>query len=421
MSKPTQFENVNIVIDPGHGGPTETTWGCVANGVVEKDVDLITAKALAEELSQYGNVSVYMTRTEDVEVGIKERIEYAKSVDADYFISVHYNASENHNLYGSEIYTSAFGEYYSQGYSLAQCIMNKWNEFGAIDEKGIKTRIGKEGTDYYGLIRFGVEEDIPAIILEHGYLDNEPDWSHLDNAESWENMGRLDAAGIAEYFGLQKNVVQESVSPTFTVKDATETVMPDITGPESVELVIDSYDSVTGLVNYTIAASDAGSRVMYYGIMAREVDGDTVCAPLTLWPKDQATVSGTYSVRPGYSGPITARVYNIYDVPTDAVSELTATVSETSQNASLQESADAQKDGVGNVIIVTPDSGTATSQKKGGSDDTARILIGIVLFITVFLLVLLIVATVFYRKGKRRKVKKIQRYEEEDNNEFELW
>ena len=187
--KTKAYENLIIVIDPGHGGfstENETDTGAHYNDVYEKQIDLITAKALYDELSQYGNLTVYMTRTEDVHMDLQDRVDFAKALNADYLISVHNNPRAHHRVYGTEIFTSAFGEEYAKGHSLAETINSWWVEDGNVS-KGIKTRIGKNG-DYYGVIRMGREAGIPTIILEHGYLDNDTDftgWTMKKPGSTW--------------------------------------------------------------------------------------------------------------------------------------------------------------------------------------------------------------------------------------------
>ena len=93
-------EKVVVVIDPGHGGEN---LGTTENGHEEKSMTLVTALAMYEELLLYEGVEVHMTRTEDKDMTLKERAEFAKSVDADFLFSIHYNASEYHDAYGSEV------------------------------------------------------------------------------------------------------------------------------------------------------------------------------------------------------------------------------------------------------------------------------------------------------------------------------
>lgn len=309
-------ESVTVVIDPGHGGMSvdgdETNSGCTYHGLEEKNVNLITALSMYDELSQYGNVNVYITRDEDVEVKIPSRVEFAKEVGADILISVHYNASADHNFFGSEIFTSAYGDCYGIGHALAGKVMEEWVADGNIP-KDIKTRIGKNG-DYYGLIRIGREMGIPTIILEHGYLDNDRDYLRIKSEETWKRFGIMDATAVAKFYGLEKGVVKESVQPTVPTDAPDDPVMPDETEPEGIRLEIDSYNSNKGDVNFTLYAYDNESKIMYYGLLTGDVDEDTVFEELELWDADNGKITGIFHVQPGYKGKLTAKVYNVYQV-----------------------------------------------------------------------------------------------------------
>lgn len=93
-----------IVIDPGHGGNNR---GTLENNHEEKFMTMITARAMYDELIKYDGVEVYLTRTEDVSMTLEERAKFAESVDADFMFSIHYNASENHELFGAEVWVSS--------------------------------------------------------------------------------------------------------------------------------------------------------------------------------------------------------------------------------------------------------------------------------------------------------------------------
>ena len=313
-------DRVVIVIDPGHGGQSETGdadafTGAVYNGLEEKDVNLKTAIAFRDELARYENVDVYLTREDDTALTLQERVEYAQSVDADFLISVHYNASADHNFFGSEIFVSAFDKYHASGYGMAECIMDRWVSYGNT-RKDIKTRIGNAGNDYYGIIRIGREADIPTLILEHGYLDNDRDFLRMKRESCWQEMGELDAEGVAKYFGLSKDVVKASVEPTVNIEISDEPAWPDETGPEDVKLVIDSYNSNKGDIEFTLYAYDDESKLMYYGFLLDEAKEDTVFPELELWTGKNGKMTGTYHIQPGYEGPITATVFNVYQIDT---------------------------------------------------------------------------------------------------------
>ncbi|WP_165000282.1 N-acetylmuramoyl-L-alanine amidase [Anaerophilus nitritogenes] len=78
-----------IVVDPGHGGKAPGTHS--ENPLqYEKDLALDTAKRLEKLLQEVG-YDTYMTRSDDITVGLSDRANAANIVNADLFVSVHYN------------------------------------------------------------------------------------------------------------------------------------------------------------------------------------------------------------------------------------------------------------------------------------------------------------------------------------------
>ncbi len=318
-------DKVVVVIDPGHGGYSEdkSAYGAIYNdGLCEKDINLATSLAIKKELEKYYNVDVYLTREDDSRLSLEERVDFAKRVGADIMVSCHYNASESHLFYGSEIFTSAFGSLYVKGNSLGQCIMEQWIDDG-LDPKGIKVRFGSTGEDYYGVIRHGAEQGLPVIIIEHGYLDNHFDYERLGTEEDWERMGRLDATGIAQYYGLSKDGPLIQIIPDNRVDLPDSPIKPDVTDPEDVEFEITDLNIDTSEVTYEISAKESDGKLMYYGISIGDPEDaePSDYADLILWEDGKSKMTGTYSVPTGYKGKITARVYNTYELYTDSVSE----------------------------------------------------------------------------------------------------
>lgn len=313
-------KTVTVVIDAGHGGPATvaTNLGACYGGIQEKDITLLTAVALKSELEKYGNVKVYLTRSTDTEISIKNRIEAAKAVGADIVVSVHFNASSRHLLYGSEIFVPS-GKLYPQGASLGKSIMKQWTASGMID-KGVKTRIGKNG-DYYGMIRYGAAANIPTIILEHGYLDNLHDLSNIDDAADYLRLAALDAQGIANYYGLKKGGNKSTVSPKIT-ESAASVVIDDLTPPQ-LAIQINSYNIATGEVKYTLTGLEPESKLYLYGVstgVTYDETGKVVpdSLDLILWGKGN-TVSGVIMVPPGYVGPVNAYVFNNFNLSSNMV------------------------------------------------------------------------------------------------------
>src|SRR5437660_1973108 len=103
-----------VVIDPGHGG-TGSIGGSDGNhavspsGVKEKDLTLILANLVKSELQAAATagghtITIFMTRTTDVNLSLADRAHVARTNHADRFLSIHLNASDQHNARGVETY-----------------------------------------------------------------------------------------------------------------------------------------------------------------------------------------------------------------------------------------------------------------------------------------------------------------------------
>ena len=96
-----------VVIDPGHGGKDS---GALGKFTTEKAINLEVAKLLDAEIKRrYDDIRVVMTRSTDVFVTIKGRMDKAKAEKADLFISLHCNSAAYENprrsqLAGTSVY-----------------------------------------------------------------------------------------------------------------------------------------------------------------------------------------------------------------------------------------------------------------------------------------------------------------------------
>lgn len=90
-----------IVIDPGHGG--EPGSRSVVGGKTEKELTLDWALRTRALLTGHG-WHVYLTRTNDVEVPLTNRVAFAEKMHADLFVSLHFNSLPNSAQCGMETY-----------------------------------------------------------------------------------------------------------------------------------------------------------------------------------------------------------------------------------------------------------------------------------------------------------------------------
>lgn len=211
-------EETVIVLDAGHGGNDNGTQGTL-NGTTyyEKNLNLKVTRYLWDALGEYGGVKVYMTRYEDTKLSILSRAKAAADLNADLMVSLHMNALEGADYFGgSEIFVPA-GNYRPELAEEASAIAEKiLSEFEGLGMKkiGVKTSLlshddyydypNGQQADYYGIIRFCVQENIPSMIIEHGYLSNKADLTFLSKDANLKALAEATAASIAEHYGLSK-------------------------------------------------------------------------------------------------------------------------------------------------------------------------------------------------------------------------
>jgi len=192
VSRPVDTEPyATVILDPGHGG---SDGGAVAEidgvEVIEKDIDVDVSrkvKALLEE----ANVEVIFTRDEDVDMDLKERTAFANGTDADLFVSLHCNTSEeDQTACGLECYYEKEGD---KGRDLAQNIMNAAEATGEIQTRELKT-------DMMYVVRF---TDMPATLVEMGFMSNADELEKLCTGSHQQILAEAITEGILKTLGLE--------------------------------------------------------------------------------------------------------------------------------------------------------------------------------------------------------------------------
>lgn len=315
-----------IVIDPGHGGDNR---GTIENNHEEKFMTMTTALAMYNELLKYDGVEVYLTRTEDVKMSLAERAEFAASVDADFMFSIHYNASANHELFGSEVWVSSVSPYNGYGLQFGYEFLTEAREMGLL-VRGVKTRLGDDG-DYYGIIREAVALDLPALIIEHCHVDNDRDAAYCDSDGDLKNFGIADATAVARYFGLSSRELGVDYSEHPLIEASATSLNSltrnDDTEPDICQIALASdgrNDSLSadGILTIDVTAADYDSPLMYYSY---SLDGGVTFSEREIWP-DCDTLTGAYKdtfqleleIPAGAAPEIILRAYNPYDLYTES-------------------------------------------------------------------------------------------------------
>lgn len=170
-----------VYIGIGHGGSDP---GAVANGIKEKDANLVIGKACAAELERHG-VEVMLSRTSDITEGTAAKVKECNAFNPDLAGDFHNNAGGGD---GAEVYYSIVG---GTGKELANNILTEIKAIGQ-NSRGAKTRKGSRG-DYYGFIR---DTNCPAVIVECAFLDNKTDVQIIDTVAEQQAMGVAIAKGF---------------------------------------------------------------------------------------------------------------------------------------------------------------------------------------------------------------------------------
>ena len=317
-------EEYIVVLDPGHGGEA---LGGQTEEYIEQEINLITARAMYDRLCQYEGITVYLTHDEigEVDISRTDRAKIAAEYDADYLISLHYNMSANHNLYGTEVWTSAFGNDYSFGQTIGTIITNDLSsEFGLFN-RGVKVRLNNKRDDYYGIIQMCRKEGIPSIIIEHCHLDSEKDRAVLGSIpDIFVKFGEKDADAVAKYLRLKSSSLGIDYSDyQYDEVIGSDFNPPDESAPEYVNVRINSSDIYNRTCNITIEADDSDGRMQYYSI---SLDGGNTFGKMLPWsndisalnPEDVKEINADIELIPGIDSRLVVRGYNQYELYTDS-------------------------------------------------------------------------------------------------------
>ena len=222
-----------IALDAGHGGSDS---GAVneGKGLYEKTLTLKIAQYCKAELDTYSNVSTYMTRSGDEYVGLSERVKRAVNAGANVFVSFHINSAESVAT-GFEVWVQndSSWRYYlhEQSSQLGSNILSKLTALG-LANRGNKESDSKSGNkyadgspaDYLTVLEQSRQNNIPAVLIEHGFINGKPADQNLLSSESGlKSMGVADAKAIAENYGLSKG--GQSVSSSSSIMGQSSTAV----------------------------------------------------------------------------------------------------------------------------------------------------------------------------------------------------
>jgi len=221
---------ITIAIDPGHGGEDPGATGRL--GTREKDVVLAIARKLKAILDADRDTRVLLTRDDDYFVPLATRVQKARRVQADLFVSIHADAFREPQARGSSVFvlsehgaTSAAAKWLAQKENAADLIGGV--NLGVRDPVLARTlldlsqtaqisdslKVGQQVLNGIGthnaLHKATVEQagfavlkapDIPSILVETAFISNPDEEQKLRSDRHQQRFAESIAAGIRRYF-----------------------------------------------------------------------------------------------------------------------------------------------------------------------------------------------------------------------------
>ena len=221
---------VTVAIDPGHGGEDPGAIG--KGGTREKDVVLAIAQRLRDRLNQEPNMRAFLTRDADFFVPLAVRVQKARRVQADLFVSIHADAFVRPDARGASVFVLSEGGASS---SAARWLADRENQADLIGGVNLGKRnrevaqvllqmsTASQIRDSSNFARIvlsqlgGVGElhkpaveqagfavlkapDIPSVLVETAFISNPHEEKRLADPAYQNKVARAIHAGIRHYF-----------------------------------------------------------------------------------------------------------------------------------------------------------------------------------------------------------------------------
>jgi N-acetylmuramoyl-L-alanine amidase len=228
--KPMVDRLVTITLDPGHGGEDPGAIG--RGGSHEKAVTLSVAKRLKAKIDGEPNMRAVLTRDSDFFVPLGMRVQKARRVQADLFVSIHADAWVDPSAHGSSVFVLSE---HGASSSAARWLAKKENEADLIGGvnlnvkdpslartlldlsqtatindsmklgKAVLTSLGDINRLHKGSVEqasFAVLKapDIPSILVETAFISNPEEEKRLNDEDYQDRLAEAILRGIRQYF-----------------------------------------------------------------------------------------------------------------------------------------------------------------------------------------------------------------------------
>ena len=220
-----------IVIDPGHGGVDPGALGTRSR---EKDIVLAFSKELVRQLKATRRYDVYLTRSSDIYIPLRQRVQIARNRNADLFISIHADAIKKKNIRGLSVYTLSekasdreaaalakkenqsdiiagvdFGDQLPEVTNILIDLAQRDTKNASVKfaESLISSARGKtlllDRTHRFAGFRVLKAPDVPSVLVELGFITNRTDEKQLSSSKWRRRVATGMVEAIDNYFRLK--------------------------------------------------------------------------------------------------------------------------------------------------------------------------------------------------------------------------
>ena len=262
---PSEARPLIIVLDPGHGGDST---GAEYFDTLEKDITIPVCLAAKEYLEKFDYVEVYLTRTEDVKLTYTQRVQQARGRNADIFISIHFNESDNHNRTGFEVWVPSDPKLQKSVMSVAESLAQNANNH--IEHRtGIFSCKNNEGADYLGQLRRAAESQMPALIIQELYMDRAENKNIIHSEEELKEIGIQNAIAIARAYHLKSEALGLDFSDTKDIRYSAPVALTeeDYVYPSDVNVSLEDYEQTSDTMctaNFKVETTESSDKIAGY-------------------------------------------------------------------------------------------------------------------------------------------------------------
>ncbi|MBK7954226.1 MAG: N-acetylmuramoyl-L-alanine amidase [Candidatus Accumulibacter sp.] len=240
--RPVVDRLVTITLDPGHGGEDPGAVG--SGGSFEKNVTLAVAKRLRAKIESEPNMRAVLTRDSDFFVPLHARVQKARRIQSDLFVSIHADAFVRPDANGSSVFvlsesgaSSSAARYLAQKENAADLIggvnidvkdpvlartlldlsqtatISDSLKLGkaVLGELGGINRLHKATVEQAGFAVLKAP-DIPSILVETAFISNPEEEKRLNDDAYQDKMAEAIFSGIKKYFAKNPPLAKSTLA-----------------------------------------------------------------------------------------------------------------------------------------------------------------------------------------------------------------